>query len=78
MQHAGEPVIKKRKHIRQSTYQLTMLTGDTLKVNAIEIASTAIVIGLEYDPGVRSVRSSPRAVTPSTWRRGAVIVYQNR
>lgn len=34
MQPARELVVKKRKHIRQSAYQLSTLTGDTLKVNA--------------------------------------------
>ena len=37
----------------------------------------AIAAGLEYDPWVRSFRSSPRTGKPSAWRREAVVTRQN-
>lgn len=38
----------------------------------------AMAKGSEYPAGQRSSRSSPGAVTPSTWRRGTVTAYQNQ
>lgn len=53
-------------------YLHTMLTGDTLNRSAVR---AAMVIEPENPAWVRSVRSSPRTVMPSTWRRDAVVVY---
>ena len=35
----------------------------------------AMTVESENPARVRSARSSPRTVTPSTWQRGAVVVY---
>lgn len=75
VKHAGEPGVKEQKHVRQSANLDVILTGDTLKDNAVYVYMTAIATELEYALWVRSARSSRRVLTALTWQRGAVAVY---
>lgn len=73
VKHAGEPVVKEQKHIRQSVTPRRYTNWGYPKGQC----GTAIVKGLEYDPWVRSARSSRRVLTALTWRRGTVAMYWN-
>jgi len=60
----AKPTIRTHLHIA--------LTGDTLNRDA---DNPAIAKVLENSAWVRSIHSSLRTVTPSTWRKNAVVVH---